>query len=518
MRELKEVYSSPKLGYFKEQSADGKSSILKFRGPFQEMNDIRDNKNKNGRVYGKKLWERVLNDQSWQERLKSKRVVGELDHPSDDGQIRRTSHIVTNVWPDYNEGIVYGELEILNHDQGDAALLKALVEQGVQLCVSSRGFGDFLKDGCTVDPESYKLVTWDIVLDPSVPIATLNKVAESVNQKLQPESRARSGFMEVGRGGFDESEKTNQKIQEDEVEAEIKSLMETNKNLEITQVRTQTQLESMKKLVDDKNEALSKNEKKIEEQTERIEELETAQTKATGETKKLQEELDVAKATLKEYEGIEEKAISEIENLRGVAEKVEHYEDVGERGADTIENLLAENELLLEKLGKAKKVVEALQAKLPKSKKNEKKKAAKKEDGGADLDKIDKSKDAAGDLRAWEPGVEEAESPGTEDDPIGKKQGQQDEEDDPDKDKDKDGVVADEDEGGDDDDDPDKDQEEEAGDEDPEGKDKDKDEEEEDPEDPEGKDKEKGEGKKVSPMMSRLAEATLRDLSPAKKK
>jgi hypothetical protein len=360
--ELKEVFSNLKI--IREQDG-GKKAVYKFSGPFQEMNDIRGTKNKNGRIYNKKLWERVFGDAGVTERLSSRRMLGELDHPTDDGQIRRTSHIVTEAHPDWNEGVIYGTLELLNHDQGDAALIRALVEQGVQLCVSSRGFGEFMKDGCTIDPETYKLVTWDIVLDPSVPIATLKRVAESVNQNLPLESRARANFIETLAGSNKETKSETKTIQEDSMDEKIVSLMEKNGELQATNAKNEANLNNMKELLTNKNERISVLEnanKSLTEKSAKLEETGVALTKANETVTGLQKQL-------KEYEEIEDRAIKVIESLKA---KLEHADELSEKAADTIEELMT---------------------KVKERKTNE----------TDDADKADKDVDVKGTLRNWEP-------------------------------------------------------------------------------------------------------------------
>ena len=363
--ELKEVFSNLKI--IREQDG-GKKAVYKFSGPFQEMNDVRGTKNKNGRIYNKKLWERVFGDAGVQERLSSKRMLGELDHPTDDGQIRRTSHIITEARPDWNDGVIYGTLELLNHDQGDAALIRALVDQGVQLCVSSRGFGEFMKDGCTIDPETYKLVTWDIVLDPSVPIATLKKVAESVNHNLPIESRARANFIETLAGANKETKETKSEtktIQEDSMDEKIVSLMEKNGELQATNAKNEANLNNMKELLTNKNERISALEnanKSLTEKSAKLEETSAALTKANEATTNLQKQL-------KEYEEIEDRAIKVIESLKA---KLEHADTLSEKAADTIEELMS---------------------KVKERKTNE----------ADDADKADKDVDVKGTLRNWTP-------------------------------------------------------------------------------------------------------------------
>jgi len=392
MQELKERFDG--LNIITERTANGKT-IYKFRGPFQEMNDIRNNKNRNGRVYTRKLWEKVLQDENVLERLNSKRMLGELDHPTDDGQIRRTSHIVTKIKPNYNEGIIYGELELLNHDQGDAALLRALVDQGVQLCVSSRAYGDFLEDGRTIDPDTFKLTTWDVVLDPSVSIAQLNKVSESVNKALDGESRARSNFVE--RTSFSEKlkdEQLNEHKSGGLTMDELKKLMTENKELAVANGIHETNIGHMKTLLDEKNKALETTESALSENKEKLETLSADAEKsadllekATAENKELKEKNEALEAKLKEYEEIEEQAVEAIETLKEEKEelvaKVEEQEKLGEEAAEVINNLV-------DKKDESKK--DESSEKKDESKKDEseeKKDESKKE---ADMDKGDEEK------------------------------------------------------------------------------------------------------------------------------
>ena len=41
------------------------------------------NPTRNGRLYSRKLWDKVFNDSLFQEALQSKTLIGELDHPED---------------------------------------------------------------------------------------------------------------------------------------------------------------------------------------------------------------------------------------------------------------------------------------------------------------------------------------------------------------------------------------------------------------------------------------------------
>ena len=134
--------------------------LTKFRGKFQEAESV----NKNKRMYSYN----VLNEnvKKLQECVKARGLVGELDHPEDSIiHFEKASHIVTKLWWEGN--ILMGEGEILNTPHGK--ILKALINDGVRVGVSSRGVGNGKtnENGILVIDESYKLITFDVVADPS---------------------------------------------------------------------------------------------------------------------------------------------------------------------------------------------------------------------------------------------------------------------------------------------------------------------------------------------------------------
>lgn len=124
-------------------------------------------KNYNGRIYNKKLWENVINNQRdiW---------VGSpmlADHPSDDSD--GNPRDICGVWldakmdkPDHDGiGLVYGLLMPSGRIGED---LKDHLSKGLKVGTSSSGFGKLMMDGVTVDPDSYlieRLSDW--VLNPS---------------------------------------------------------------------------------------------------------------------------------------------------------------------------------------------------------------------------------------------------------------------------------------------------------------------------------------------------------------
>lgn len=157
-----------------------KGGLTKFRGKFQEAEAV----NKNKRMYPYD----VLNENigRLQEAIDDRRLVGELDHPTDSIiHFSNTSHVVTKLWWEGN--VLMGEGEILNTPSG--MILKSLIDGGVKVGISSRGVGNgkVNEDGILVIGESYKLITFDAVADPSTFAAFQEKVVskESFNNNFE---------------------------------------------------------------------------------------------------------------------------------------------------------------------------------------------------------------------------------------------------------------------------------------------------------------------------------------------
>ena len=78
----------------------------------------------------------------------------------------KASHLITDLWWEGN--VLMGEGEILPTPHG--RILESLIKSGVRVGISSRGVGNGQVrpgDGVLVIGESYKLITFDIVADPS---------------------------------------------------------------------------------------------------------------------------------------------------------------------------------------------------------------------------------------------------------------------------------------------------------------------------------------------------------------
>lgn len=160
--------------------------------PVSKVND-HEHPNLNGRVYGKRLWESVVNKQReiWQG------GTGLANHPEDDedGDFMKQSI----VWLDGfigDDGIIYGIGTFVGEG---GALARQIIGVGGRVGFSTSGYGDFLADGIEVDPESYEIDRFaDLVLNPSQGVFgdysdTFNstKQLESVNRKLKESTNKR---------------------------------------------------------------------------------------------------------------------------------------------------------------------------------------------------------------------------------------------------------------------------------------------------------------------------------------
>lgn len=153
-------------------------------------------KNQNKRVYPVQEITKAVS--SINEKLNSGySVLGELDHP-DDLQINldRVCLQINEMKMQGNNGI--GKLQVLPTPMGN--IVKALLESGVKLGVSSRGSGNVAEDGTVSD---YEIITVDMVAQPSAPNAYPTPIYErlqrskdvvSLAEAIQHDEKAQNFF------------------------------------------------------------------------------------------------------------------------------------------------------------------------------------------------------------------------------------------------------------------------------------------------------------------------------------
>lgn len=142
------------------------------------------NPTRNGRKYGKKLWEKVFDDPLTQEKIENRCFFGELDHPTDRDTVDSSKIAICLAEKPKlcDDGKLYGVFDILATPNGK--ILKTLCDYGCNIGVSSRGSGDVMAND-EVDPDTYYCECFDAVLIPAVKTARPGMVTESyhVNNK-----------------------------------------------------------------------------------------------------------------------------------------------------------------------------------------------------------------------------------------------------------------------------------------------------------------------------------------------
>jgi hypothetical protein len=167
---LTEFLSFDKIEVLTEKIENSEEKTYKLKGPFLEA----ETKNKNGRIYSIDTLVREVKD-FYETKILKKRSMGELDHPENPQiNLERVSHIIEDLKMDGNTGI--GVAKLIDTPMGRIA--QTLVKEGVVVGMSTRGVGTL--DGDRVK-EDYKLITVDIVADPSAPNAFVEGVLENKN-------------------------------------------------------------------------------------------------------------------------------------------------------------------------------------------------------------------------------------------------------------------------------------------------------------------------------------------------
>lgn len=143
---------------------------------------------RNGRLYCEDLWDyQFENNEILRELIQNGGVPMELDHPADRDET--CSEKIAAMMPELpkkdKDGHLVCVVDIIDTPMGKIAY--QLAKYGFNLGISSRGNGDVYTDedgNEAVDPETYDLQTFDLVLVPAVKDARLNLI-----EGLQPDNQ-----------------------------------------------------------------------------------------------------------------------------------------------------------------------------------------------------------------------------------------------------------------------------------------------------------------------------------------
>ena len=192
------------------EEKDGKKSTY-IKGVFLQTEIT----NRNGRMYKFDTMNREVSKYN-EEFVNRGRALGELGHPEGPTlNLDRVSHKIVELYPEGTNFI--GKAKLMETPMGKIA--KSLLDEGVQLGVSSRGLGSIKKEGnCSVVADDFILSTAaDIVADPSAPDAFVEGIYEG-REWVTVDGKIKEQQIEAIKAAIDNAP-TPQELQERKISA-----------------------------------------------------------------------------------------------------------------------------------------------------------------------------------------------------------------------------------------------------------------------------------------------------------
>lgn len=170
-------------------------------------------KNRNGRIYPLSLWEKEVT--KYQEEIKNNTMntLGEWEHPPRT-QVDPLQAVIKIVEVKIDNGLVMGKAKILNNNSEKTNQLKALIDEGMKIGVSSRGVGSVKGDIV----ENFSLTTWDCVSQPSDYNCNLVGLRESLENSVKVDKS----------DDLDNISEANQKILDAKYQTEINQIFNSD--------------------------------------------------------------------------------------------------------------------------------------------------------------------------------------------------------------------------------------------------------------------------------------------------
>lgn len=161
------------VGRIVESIDENGQKTLSMEGIFAQA----EKKNRNKRIYPKKVLEDAINKYI-EDYVSKNRALGELNHPASYApNPERACILIKELTWKGND--VLGKAKILSTPCGE--LVKSLINDGVQLGVSTRGMGSLKeKNGDTIVENDYTISAIDVVSNPSGIDCWVNGVLENV--------------------------------------------------------------------------------------------------------------------------------------------------------------------------------------------------------------------------------------------------------------------------------------------------------------------------------------------------
>ncbi len=344
-----ETFSNDKL-------VESKGNTYPVKGILKDVPITTFQENENGRIYPRKLWENVL---------RAGIAEGSLslaDHPNEDsdGSVKD----ICGVWKNFRikEKVAIADWYLVGNW---GKLILETVQAGGKIGISSVGFGEFLEDNKTVNPETFELERLgDAVINPSQKVfATESNIIknnednedtltfkESLNDKEKLKENISTNNKNHILNG-EESFNMLDKIQEANLKNQIRiAISEAKKNP--NKLEAIKALKELEEVIPDEMEASKEKIKNAEEEIQKV--LEDEKKNAELELEKVKKELEDTKKELE----IANQALEELKNKYKKAEAVAEQAGNVEEMKKEIEDLKAQVEQLTKEKAELEKKIE----------------------------------------------------------------------------------------------------------------------------------------------------------------
>jgi hypothetical protein len=179
---LVDIMESGDMNYLIENKNEtSKDKVYRIRGPFLMC----ETRNRNGRIYKKSIVAPQVSSYT-ENYIKKSRALGSLDHPEFPTLLYKNSAILTESLVE--DGNLYiGCAKVLSTPDG--MIMKSLMDDDIQISVSSRALGSMSSDGYVND--NFRLIAVDACVDPSAVVATMESIKENFEYFLEGDTITR---------------------------------------------------------------------------------------------------------------------------------------------------------------------------------------------------------------------------------------------------------------------------------------------------------------------------------------
>ena len=311
---------------------------------------------RNGRFYCENLWDyQFENNEILRELIENGGVPMELDHPADRDET--CSEKIAAMMPELpkkdKDGHLICVVDIINTPMGQIAY--QLAKYGFNLGISSRGNGDVYTDengNEAVDPETYDLQTFDLVLVPAVKDARLNLI-----EGLQPDNQKQ--LRKALRESLSQANEADRKV-----------MKETLKHLGISLTAPKKKInEDINSINNDNNSTIDSDNINTESSNSLVEtkNVEVKDTESTRLANQLKEALKSKINTERKLQGLQEQLAVSDTKVKKLEEENSRYKKATMNLSKQVQDckgLNEENQKLREQLETKEKMIKALNGKV----------------------------------------------------------------------------------------------------------------------------------------------------------